>query len=330
MVKQVESLDAEVTVIPAGRVRDARRAVATSRRLGAELRRTRSDVVVSWMSKAHLYTSPAASVLRIPAFWFQHGLPKPTDPIDRLATLAPAIAVFAPSRTVAAAQEAIWPRRRTRVVYPGIDARDAPPPSREVRARTLSSLGIPEDATVVGMVGRLQRWKGMHVLVEAMPELLARFPKLHVVIVGGDHPLEPGYREDLEARSTALRVADRLHLAGYRPDGVRWMNMFDVVVHASDSEPFGLVVLEAMALGKPLVAGAEGGPAEIVRDGVDGFLVPYGDVATLGDRVSRYLADPELAARTGRAAAEHARAFSPSRFADEVVAELRAHRGNVA
>jgi glycosyltransferase involved in cell wall biosynthesis len=143
-----------------------------------------------------------------------------------------------------------------------------------------------------------------------------------VVVVGGDHPLEPGYREELEALAGRLGVADRVHLIGYREDARNWMREFDVVVHASDNEPFGLVVLEAMALGKPLVAGAKGGPAEIIRDGVDGVLVPFGDDAALAARVSEYLADPERGRRIGAEAVRRAREFSPQRFAVSVVDTL--------
>ena len=126
----------------------------------------------------------------------------------------------------------------------------------------------------------------MHTVVEAMPGVLGSHPEAHAVIVGGDHPLEPGYREQLRSLIASHGIADRVHLAGYQPDARDWMATFDVAVHASDNEPFGLVVLEAMALGKPLVAGARGGPAEIVRDGVDGFLVEYGDASMLAARIT--------------------------------------------
>jgi glycosyltransferase involved in cell wall biosynthesis len=299
MVQEVESLEADVAVIGAGRLRDARRLLAATRRIGAIVRSWGPDVVLSWMSKAHLYAAPAATILKVPALWFQHGLPRANDPIDRLATLASAGAVLAPSETVAAAQAALWPHRRTRVIYPGIDTNGAGLASNVQKDALLAGVGVPKDATVIGIVGRLQRWKGMHVLIEALPEIVAARPDAHVVIVGGDHPLEPGYRGHLQRLSHARGVADRVHIAGYRADALSWMAAFDVVVHASDNEPFGLVVLEAMALGKPLVAGAAGGPAEVIRDGVEGFLVPYEDARGLADRVVRYLEDPELSARLG-------------------------------
>ena len=321
MATKVEGLGARATIIEAGRVRQVGHLASTARKLGNVLRASRADVVVSWMSKAHLYAAPTAAVLRLPSLWFQHGLPSRTDPIDRAVTMLPADAVLAPSRTVAAAQHALWPHRPTRVAYPGIDvegmtadARNAEPP--------LSTLGIPPDAPVLGLVARLQSWKGIHVFVAALPQVLRAHPEAHAVVVGGDHPLEPGYRLELEQLAARLGVGDRVHLTGYRPDARSWMRAFDVVIHASDNEPFGLVVLEAMALGKPLIAGAVGGPTELIRDGTEGFLVPFGDDAAMASRISQLLADPGLGRRMGAAALERARAFSPARFAGDVLATL--------
>ena len=321
MAAKIDGLGARATTIEAGRVRQLGHLASTARQLGSVIRSSRAEVVMSWMSKAHLYAAPAAAALRLPSVWFQHGMPSRTDPIDRVVTTLPADAVLAPSRTVAAAQHALWPHRPTRVAYPGIDVEGmaTDPGNAE---RPLSTLGIPPDAPVVGLVARLQRWKGIHVLVAALPKVLRAHPEAHVVIVGGDHPLEPGYRLELEQLAARLGVADRVHLAGYQADARGWMRAFDVVVHASDNEPLGLVVLEAMALGKPLIAGAEGGPTELVRDGEEGFLVPFDDVAGMASRVSQLLADPELGRRMGEAARARAREFSPARFAGEVLATL--------
>lgn len=329
MVELARSLEAQVEVVPAGRVRDLPRLLGVVRSVGRILRRRRPDVVLSWMSKAHLYAAPAAALLGIPAAWFQHGLPKASDPIDRLVALAPAARVIACSQFVAGAQQAIWPHRPVRVIHPGIDT-DGTLPQHGESDRTRAALGIPAGAPVVGIVGRLQRWKGMHVLVEAMPAVLRSHPNAHAVIVGGEHPLEPGYRAELERRIEDLRLPGRVHLAGYQPDARAWIAGFDVAVHASDDEPFGIVVLEAMSLGRPLVAGAGGGPSEIVRDGVEGFLVPFGDAEALAGRIVRYLDDPALAQRMGAAAAERASAFTARRFAEEVVRELRTQAGLAA
>jgi glycosyltransferase involved in cell wall biosynthesis len=325
MVQAARDLGALTVVISAGRVREVGRLVAAIRRLGAVVRAWRPDMIVSWMSKAHLYVAPVAGLQRIPSAWFQHSNPSARDPLDRLATLMPARAVLAPSNTVAALQDALWPHRAVHVVHPGIDLDGLGAASARAPSELRSSLGIPEGSPVVGLVARLQRWKGVHVLIEALPALLSAHPGVHVVVVGGDHPLEPGYREQLLGLARRLGVTDRVHLVGYQPDPLSWMRAFDVVVHASDNEPFGLVVLEAMALGKPLVAGAAGGPTEIVTDETDGFLVEYGDAGRLAERIGAYLSDPALAGRMGGVAAQRARDFSAASFANDVVTALRRH-----
>jgi len=321
MAGKVGDLGAHVTELEAGRVRQLGRLASTVRQLGRIFRTSRADVVVSWMPKAHIYSAPGAAALGLPSIWFQHGMPSHTDPMDRVVAMLPADAVLAPSRHVAAAQHTLWPHRPTRVAHPGIDV-DSLASAADDGNRQLAELGVPSGAPVVGLVARLQRWKGIHVLVAALPELLRSHPEAHLVVVGGDHPLEPGYREGLEALAARLGVADRVHMAGYQPDARGWMREFDVVVHASDNEPFGLVVLEAMAIGKPLVAGAQGGPAEIIRDGVEGVLVPFGDSRALAVRISEFLDDPDRGRRMGTAAVQRAREFSPSRFAADVVATL--------
>jgi glycosyltransferase involved in cell wall biosynthesis len=97
----------------------------------------------------------------------------------------------------------------------------------------------------------------------------------------------------------------------------------DVFVHTSDREPFGIVVIEAMALGKPVIAGSGGGPAEIITDGENGLLVPYGDDESLAHAILRYLDDHAFAARLGAAARTRAAVFDDRTYAAHVIAALR-------
>lgn len=103
------------------------------------------------------------------------------------------------------------------------------------------------------------------------------------------------YPQQLQRLASDLGVSERVHFAGHEDDVYPWFDAMDVVVHASFGEPFGLVLVEAMALGKPLVAAAAGGPLEIVEDGVSGLLVPPGDDAALAGAIERILDDPGLA-----------------------------------
>lgn len=321
---RLESLGIDVEVLPAGRMRQPLHVAATVARLVQVMRRRRLDVVLSWMTKAHLYGGPAAMLAGVPAVWYQHGIPSPRSALERLATLVPARQVLACSRSAATAQRRLRPRRDVAVVHPSIDfARfdsAALPSTKEARAR----LSLPTEGAVVGMVGRLQCWKRCHVLVEAMPRLLKTQPDTHCVIVGGVHELERGYAEFLERRVADLGLDGNVTLTGFQEDVALWMQAMDVVVHAATNEPFGLVILEAMALGKPVVAGAQGGPAEIVTDGQDGLLADPRDPRQLEDRLLLLLSDRPFARALGARARERARRFSTESYVDGVASSLRA------
>ena len=162
---------------------------------------------------------------------------------------------------------------------------------------------------VAGVFSRLAPWKGQHVLLEALPLV----PGLNAVFVGA--PLfgdEARCLEKLKARASALGVSDRVRFLGFREDTPALLQVMDFVAHTSVApEPFGRVIVEGMLAGKPVVVTRAGGACEIIEDGVTGFLVPPGDCAGLASILRKFMEDPLLAERLGRAAREAAeRRFS--------------------
>ena len=153
--------------------------------------------------------------------------------------------------------------------------------------------------------------------------ILVGHPDVHAVIVGGPHETEPRYPAELQARVQALGIGRAVTFAGFQSNIPEWMQAMDIVVHASDREPFGIVVIEAMALGKPVVAGAEGGPSETITPGVDGLLSSYGDAAALAAAVLRYLNNPSFAEQVGAAARKRAQLFDDRQYAAHVIAALQ-------
>ncbi|HEX4625180.1 MAG TPA: glycosyltransferase [Solirubrobacteraceae bacterium] len=322
MVAACAAAGAPSTVLPAGRLRELHRYARTVGGLARALRRDRPDVVVGWMTKAQLYAGPAARLAGAPAVWCQHGMPLPRSALDRVATVLPARGVVAVSQAGARAQRSLAPHRPVAVVHPGIDLARFDPERLPAPAEARARLGLPGAGPLVGVVARLQRWKGVHVLVEALPQVLGEQPELHCVVVGGVHALEPDYEPYLRRRVADLGLEQCVLFAGQRSDVAPWLQAMDVVVSAAADEPFGLTIVEAMALGKPVVAAAGGGPRDIVRDAIDGVLVAPGDVGGLASAVTRVLADPERAARLGRAARQRARAFSSERYAARFAAAV--------
>jgi glycosyltransferase involved in cell wall biosynthesis len=149
------------------------------------------------------------------------------------------------------------------------------------------------------------------------------------VIVGGKHDLEPGYKSQLKRQIKSGNLQDRVLLAGFQSNIPLWMQAMDVFVHASDHEPFGIVILEAMALGKPIVAGSQGGATEILLEGETGLLAPYENERKLAGQVLQYLNAPERAQEMGRAARERARDFGPKAYAErftQAVSEILGER----
>ncbi|GGH09239.1 hypothetical protein GCM10011586_27120 [Silvibacterium dinghuense] len=171
------------------------------------------------------------------------------------------------------------------------------------------------------MVSRWERWKGVHVFLEAIAKLTALEPETSFFIVGGPHPRDPDYAHEIETMAARLNLGDRLILAGQRPaDEVPlWLASADLIVHPCiGTEPFGMAVAEAMGMGRTVIASNTGGIPEIIRHGKDGFLIPPGDSTELADIMLRLLRDPALRAETGKQARERGRSFSVDRFADRI------------
>ena len=321
LVNEVQRDGVSTYVVETGRLRQPLRFANAVRSITRVLQDTECQLVLSWSAKPHVYGSIAALLAGIPSAWYQLGSPRGVHLsfIDRLATFLPAQFVFVLSEMGKSAQESLWPKRRTVLVYPGVDLAQFESTALPDRNQARTELGIAHRGQIVGIVGRLQRWKGIHVLVKAMPLVLERFPDTLCLVIGGRHELEPGYEEELRSLIRVLRLEKHVKLLGFQQNIPLWMQVMDVVVHASDHEPFGIVVVEAMALGKPVVSAASGGPTEIIREGENGLLTPFGDEDALADSVLRYLADPEFAQEIGRCAANRAKDFSLDKFVSGVV-----------
>jgi len=176
---------------------------------------------------------------------------------------------------------------------------------------TAAELGLPDGARLALFVGRWTPQKGVDVLLEAMRKLVGDVPDLHLVVVCGKQPSWGGQVFDPQTDGPPLLeqwgLAGRAHFLGYRNDVPRLMKSAHLVVLPSRWEGLSLVLLEAMAAGRPVVATAVEGQAEVVADGVNGLLVPRENPAALAAAMRRVLGDAPLARRLGNAAAEKAR-----------------------
>ena len=165
-------------------------------------------------------------------------------------------------------------------------------------------------------IGRVVPQKGFDILLDAYARLVYRLPGAPDLIIAGDGP----ERERLREQAEALGLSERVHLIGRadRPQAVSLFHGCEFFVLPSRQEPQGIVSLEAMACAKPIVAARVGGVPEIVSDGETGLLFRGGDAVALANALETMLADPELAARMGRAGRARAEAhFTWPRIADQ-------------
>lgn len=179
------------------------------------------------------------------------------------------------------------PLERVRVIPNGVDTERFSPMLRDGARRLID---LPVSSPVLLTVAGLYEGKGQHLVLEVLPSLLARHPELLYVMVGSPRPGD-GYRGRLLERAWRLGIQDRVRFVGPRPHDelARWFSAADVTVLATESEGWPNVLLESLACGTPVVATRVGGTPEIVRDGVDGLLVPHGDTRALADALGRAL-----------------------------------------
>ncbi len=181
----------------------------------------------------------------------------------------------------------------------------------ESRPSIRRQFGIPGDAPIAGIAARMNPWKGQRELIGAVSRLRETFPDLHVVILGAD---VPEMRSDYEMRAREGGIADRVHFGGYQKDVRPFLHEFDLFVHPSYGEPFGLSIVEAMAMRKPVIACSTGGVPEIITHGRDGWLVEERSTEAVATAMTTLLNDGALRRRLGECARETVRErFSPRR-----------------
>ena len=203
------------------------------------------------------------------------------------------------------------------VTIPNFLDRQSFEPLPDVRRRALlDELGVPADAFVVGIVARLSAVKDHGTLLRAVAALTTQIPNVHCVLVG-----EGPERGRIEALARELRIVDRVHLAGERPQIPNLHGLFDVSVLCSTTEAFPNSVLEAMAVSRPVVATDVGGTPDAVREGATGLLVPPGDPSRLASAIARLHAEPALRLQLGTAAR---RAAESGYSASAVISQVEA------
>lgn len=206
----------------------------------------------------------------------------------------------------------IAPENKFNVIHSGINLemfQDAGSNHTDIKA----ALGIPPETAVVGTAGRLTAVKGQDVLIRAASELIRRGKRIFLVFLGDGE-----LRQELEQLTVRLGIEEYVRFLGWRPDVAEVMSVFDLFVLPSLNEGMGRVLVEAMALGKPIVASDVGGISDLVVHGRNGCLVPPGDVLSLSAAISDLLENPEK----GRIMGEHGKKIAVDYSADAMVQKI--------
>lgn len=211
------------------------------------------------------------------------------------------------------------PDSKTCVIYDAIEV-----PTEESSESTTvvrHELGVPEGCVLVGMVARVAPVKDYYTLADAAVQVLSRHSDTRFLIVG-DNSLEElnrSHYSEVAARLNELGIADHFIFTGHRTDVTRLIAAMDLCVLCTHREGFPLSILEAMAMGKPVVATAVGGIPEIVTNGVTGFIHQHGNSKELAGALLRLIDNPEEARRMGESAREIViKNYSRQRFAGEI------------
>ncbi|MEK6574084.1 MAG: glycosyltransferase, partial [Chloroflexota bacterium] len=215
--------------------------------------------------------------------------------------------------------------RKIEVIPPGVDLSEFHPiPMAEAKL----AIGVPPEDTMLLFVGRIEPLKGVDTMLHAMKLLRDRGampPHLCLSIIGGD-PSHTAAQDNAEMdRLRALRqelgIGDVVAFLGKRDQDAlnNYYASAQAVIMPSHYESFGMVALEAMACGTPVIASEVGGLAFLVRDGETGFTVPNNDPEALCDRLQLLISDHTLRAKLGAQAAEYAKGYAWQLIAEKIV-----------
>ena len=263
------------------------------------LRQEQADIIHTNSLKSDILGGLAARIAGIPVIWHVRDRINDDYLPPRVVKLFRFLCHIVPTRVIANSKSTLATITRGReagfcdVVYDGTVITD------EIRKIPLAQ-SLPRSPKIIGLVGRLTPWKGQHIFLNAAAQVLKKFTDVRFEIIGSAMFGETDYEADLHRLSKTLGLENTLEFCGFCDDVQDRIGRLDLLVHASiTGEPFGQVIIEGMAAGKPIVATNGGGVPEIVVDGVTGILVPMNDADAMAAAICTILADSDRAAKMG-------------------------------
>jgi glycosyltransferase involved in cell wall biosynthesis len=261
-----------------------RRLFGSVRWLRGYLRDHGIRLVHTTMGHYHTFAWLAARRIGVKTVWFNHG-PCPRGYWKGVQHAFPADATVVGCHFMESCHRGLTLAPPPHLIAYGLEEKWFRP-QPVLRAEQRHAWGLAPDEVAVGMLGRIERWKRQHLFLDAIAALPANVVGRCRFFIGGAAMLGVGneYAEELERRRRQHPNQDRITFTGFVDAEAFWEAM-DIAVHCSEAEPFGYVVLEAMAKGKLVIAANTGGVPEVITDGVDGFLADPSNTPGLAARI---------------------------------------------
>jgi glycosyltransferase involved in cell wall biosynthesis len=217
----------------------------------------------------------------------------------------------------------IAPDHKFEVVHSGVDLNKFRH-DRFDPARIKKELGIPDHAVVVGTVGRLTPIKGHRYLIEAAKDIVTEYPESCFLFLG-DGELS----HDLRSLAIRLGVNENTRFLGWRPDVAEILSIFDIFVFPSLNEGMGKAIVEAMSLGKPIIASRVGGILNLISNGENGLLVPHADSQILAVNIKTLLSDPATMEKMGNVGKRKSLQYDSDKMVQKIDALYKRHMASL-
>ncbi|OYD14986.1 hypothetical protein CH333_06875 [candidate division WOR-3 bacterium JGI_Cruoil_03_44_89] len=322
LVGEFEKRDREVHIFEIPQLRRLDRLLSCILYIKKLVRQKRIDLIHS-NHTGHLAGLPAARLAHIPELWHIHDVAHKKDLTARLLEdiLPPEHILFTTPEVERGCSNFKVRARSTSVICPGIDIeRIKRSISETVQQHIRHRYKIPENIPLCLTVTRMQEHKGHRYLLECAHILKERKQAVHFAIAGeATGEKQKKYLNELKCMVNNLGLVNNVSFLGFVNELDLHLLMQDanVLVHPALSEGFGLVILESLALGTPVIAAAAEGPTRILKDGEGGLLVPPGNPTALANAVAKFLNDKELQKRLAQRGVNRAQQFTSRRMARE-------------
>jgi len=270
-------------------------------------RKIRPHIVHSWIFHDNPYAGLVGFIARVPVRLGSQRNEFTSKNVQGLPSIYKFLSLYSISKIIVNSNVAFQEMKKTgypvsRLIYVSNIVDHSPSKANDDSLHALA--GIPRNIPIIGNVGNLRQQKNHLMFVEMMASVCEDFQDVRGVIIGQVVNDEPEILAKIENRINDFSLDDRLVFLGYRKDVPVLMNDISILCLTSDYEGTPNVILEAMAASKPVVATRVGGVPDLVRDGVNGYLVESGDVTGFSNAVLRLLRNPDLANKMGKAGGE--------------------------